>query len=313
MNYSLPPVRMDSQPMTASALGQQIDWGLRERKMPELWKRSQGEGVLVIILDTGVPSHRDLPTPLFSYNFTGSTSKFDHNAHQTHCAGIVSALNNDDGVVGWAPQATLAHIKVLNDIGMGSTSWIERGIQQATKSWIARRKDFIGCIISMSLGGIYDEGQEQALMRAQDAGILVVAAAGNSGFRNRSSTVDHPGASEHTIGVAAYRRDGAIADFSSGGPEVDIAMPGEQILSTIPGNKYQVMSGTSMATPAAAGLLACALASRPGDDEIRTAEGMRNFLKLHAEDRGDLGKDDRFGFGVPIADQLIRAPEYWFF
>jgi subtilisin len=90
-------------------------------------------------------------------------------------------------------------------------------------------------------------------------------------------------------------------------------MPGEEILSTVPGNKYQVMSGTSMATPAAAGLLACALSSRPNDEEIRTIEGMREFLKNHAEDRGQLGKDNRFGFGVPIAEDLVRDQEYWFF
>ncbi len=313
-NYQLPPVRKDSPPMTTSAMGQQTDWGLRERRMPELWNRSAGEGILVIILDTGVPQHRDLPKPLFTFNFSSSLSKFDHNAHQTHCAGIVAAENNELGVVGWAPKATLAHVKVLNDNGVGSTSWIEQGIRQSTRAWIARRKDFAGCIMSMSLGGPFDEDQEDAIMRAEESGIVIVAAAGNSGFgRGKSSTVDHPGASPLTIGVAAYRRDGKIAKFSSGGPEVDIAMPGEEILSTVPGNKYQVMSGTSMATPAAAGLLACALSSRPNDEKIRTIEGMREFLKNHAEDRGQLGKDNRFGFGVPIAEDLVRDQEYWFF
>lgn len=312
--YFLPPVRLDSQPMNAHALAQQIDWGLRERAMPEIWQRSAGEGVLVIILDTGVPRHQDLPTPLFSYNFTDARSKFDVNAHQTHCAGIVAAINNYDGVVGWAPQATLAHIKVLGDRGSGRSDWIARGIQTAIKEWKQRRSDFVGCIISMSLGGGFDQSQEDAIIAANEEDILVIAAAGNSGFRTgRGSTVDHPGASQHTIGVAAYRRDGNIATFSSGGPEVDIALPGEEILSTVPGNRYQVMSGTSMATPAAAGLIACILASRPHDNHIRNVAGLRTFIQLHAEDRGELGKDNRFGFGVPRADELVRDPEYWFF
>ena len=312
-NFQLPPVRRDSSPMNASALAQQIDWGLRERSMPEIWKRSAGEGVLVIILDTGVPDHKDLPKPLFTYNFTNSRSKFDSNAHQTHCAGIVAAMNNDDGVVGWAPKATLAHIKVLGDRGNGQSNWISRGIETAIEQWTQRKSDFAGCIISMSLGGSFDEGQENALEAANEAGIVVIAAAGNSGFRGGQSTVDHPGASKHTIGVAAYRRDGNIAKFSSGGPEVDIAMPGEEILSTVPGNKYQVMSGTSMATPAAAGLIACVLGSRPHDSSIRNAAGLREFLRSHAEDRGELGKDNRFGFGVPTVEDLVRDPEYWFF
>ena len=312
-NYKLPPVRKDSQPMSAMALAQQIDWGLRERNMPEVWKRSAGAGVLVIVLDTGVPQHKDLPDPVFTANFTNSRSKFDRNSHQTHCAGIIAAKNDNDGVVGWAHEADLAHIKVLGDNGSGMTTWIQRGIQQAVKLWRARRNDYVGCIISMSLGGGFDQDQENAIIEANEAEILVVAATGNSGFQGGQSTVDHPGASKHTLGVAAYRRDGEIARFSSGGPEVDIAMPGEEILSTVPGNQYQVMSGTSMATPAAAGLLACMLSSRPNDYSIRNLDGLREFIKQHAEDRGGLGKDSRFGFGVPSATDLVRDPEYWMF
>lgn len=311
--YFIPPVRRDSAPMNASALSQQIDWGLREHKMPELWKRSAGEGVLVIVLDTGVPQHDDLPLPVFTKNFTSDNSEFDRNGHQTHCSGIVAAMNNQSGVVGWAPKADLAHVKVLSDQGGGLSTWIVSGIDYAISQWQKRKHQYVGCLLSMSLGGPFDRGQEAALKRVADAGIVVVAAAGNSGYRNGRSSVDHPGASKHTLAVAAYRSDGNIARFSSGGREVDIAMPGEEILSTIPGNRYQVMSGTSMATPAAAGLLACVIASRPMDKSIHTALGMREFLKHSVDDRGDLGKDDRFGFGVPKGSELIRDPEYWFF
>lgn len=311
--YHIPPVRLDSSPMDAHSLSQQIDWGLRERKMPDIWKWCSGSGVLVVVLDTGVPQHRDLPAPAFEYNFTDSSTPYDRNGHQTHCAGIVAAKNDQDGVVGWSPEATLGHIKVLGDRGGGLSPWITRGIRTATEEWKKRKSDYVGCVISMSLGGEYNAEQEQAIIEANEAGALVVAAAGNSGYRGGRSTVDHPGASAYSIGVAAYRNDGAIANFSSGGPEVDIAMPGEEILSTVPGNRYQVMSGTSMATPAAAGLLACILSSRPRDNSIRSIRGMREFLKAHSEDRGQLGKDNRFGFGVPKAIEMVRNPEYWFF
>ena len=311
--YQLPPVRLDSPPMDAASLSQQTDWGLREHRMPDLWKRSAGEGILVIVLDTGVPRHVDLPEPLFTANFTSDSSAIDRNGHQTHCSGIVAAKNDENGVVGWAPEATLAHIKVLSDRGSGRSDWIEAGVRHGIKLWNQRKSDFVGCVMSMSLGGRFDPRQEQAIIAAGEAGILVVAAAGNSGFRGGRSTVDHPGASQHTLGIAAYRSDGKIAQFSSGGPEVDIAMPGAEILSTVPGDRYQVMSGTSMATPAAAGLLACILASRPFDSDIRTMDGMRNFLTQSVIDRGAVGKDNRFGFGVPDAEQLIRDPEYWFF
>ncbi len=311
--YTNPPIRFDSETLDAHRLAQQIDWGQRERSMPEIWKRSSGTGVLVIILDTGVPQHKDLPEAAFTYNFSDSSSPFDRNGHQTHCAGIVGAKNNQDGVVGWAPGADMGHIKVLGDRGGGLSTWIAQGIRTAPNEWTKRKVDYVGCIISMSLGGGFDADQEQAIVEANAAGVLVVAATGNSGFRRGQSTVDHPGASNHTLGVAAYRRDGDIAEFSSSGPQVDIAMPGEEVLSTFPGNQYRVMSGTSMATPAAAGLLACILASRPRDESIRNVDGMRNFLAKHSEDRGQLGKDNRFGFGVPNAAELVRDPEYWFF
>jgi subtilisin family serine protease len=299
--------------MNSSALAQQVDWGLREHGMPEIWQRSSGKGVLVIILDTGVPKHDDLAEPLFTENFTTDASSIDRNGHQTHCAGIVAAMNNDAGVVGWAPDVTLAHIKVLNDRGSGRSNWIESGIRYGTDQWRKHQSDFVGCVMSMSLGGQYDEGQERAIVEAEASGIVVVAAAGNSGFQDNGSTVDHPGASQNTIGVAAYRSDGEIARFSSGGPEVDIAMPGEEILSTVPGNRYQVMSGTSMATPAAAGLIACVLSSRPMDQSIRSTSGMREFFESSVDDRGAQGKDDRFGFGVPKVEQLVRDPEFWMF
>lgn len=311
--YRIPPVRYDSSPMAARMLAQQIDWGLHERSMPDIWNWCAGSGVLVVILDTGIPQHSDLPEPVFAYNFSDSGTAFDRNGHQTHCAGIVAAKNDRDGVVGWAPEATLGHIKVLGDRGGGLATWIARGIRTATAEWKKRKADFVGCVISMSLGGEFDVEQQQAIIEANESGALVVAAAGNSGYRGGRSTVDHPGASSYTLGVAAYRKDRNIADFSSGGPEVDIAMPGEEILSTVPRNQYQVMSGTSMATPAAAGLLACVLSSRPRDPSIRSVRGMRAFLKEHSEDRGQLGHDYRFGFGVPNATELVRNPEYWFF
>ena len=150
-DYKLPPVRRDSEPMDASAFSQNTDWGLVEHRMPELWKRSQGKDMLVIVLDTGVPEHTDLPDPLFTANFTSDRSESDRNGHQTHCAGIVAAKNNEFGVVGWAPQATLPHIKVLGDYGVGRSDWVEKGIRYAIHRCRKVRDDFAGCIISKEI------------------------------------------------------------------------------------------------------------------------------------------------------------------
>ena len=148
--YTIPPVRFDSPPMDARMLSQQMDWGLREHNMPKLWKRSAGQGVLVIVLDTGVPRHSDLPKSVFTANMTNDASELDRNGHQTHCAGIVAAQNDQQGVVGWAPEADLAHIKVLSDQGSGRSTWISAGIDFAIMQWKLRKSDYTACIISMS-------------------------------------------------------------------------------------------------------------------------------------------------------------------
>lgn len=297
----IPPIRFDSAPGDMTAMAEH-DWGLIEREMPKEWEEGDGKNVIVFVLDTGCPEHRNLPDPVFKENFTNSRTVYDRNGHHTHCAGIVHQ---------WAPKADLAHFKVLGDNGSGSTTWGTRAINRVIELWEGGLKDkYDGCVISMSLGGPYDREQDEALKRAEAAGIVIPAAAGNSGA---NAGVDSPGDSTATLGVAAYRKDGDISTFSSGGPEVDFAMPGEHILSTYLNNQYRVLSGTSMATPALAGLIACAISSRPKDDWIKNTKGMRELLSKHAEDRGKEGKDNRFGIGVPNADHAVRDPEWWFF
>lgn len=297
----IPPFRFDSDAASMLTLAEH-DWGLIERDLPDEWKEGAGEGVIVFVLDTGVPEHKDLPTPKAEMNFTNSRTKYDRQGHHSHCAGIVHQ---------WAPKADLAHFKVLGDNGSGATTWITAAINRVTELWEGGLKnEYKGCVISLSLGGPNDRDQDAACKRAEAAGICLCAAAGNSGA---NAGVDSPGDSKATLGTASYRRDGNISTFSSGGPEVDFGMPGEQILSTYLNNQYRVLSGTSMATPALAGLVACAISSRPDDDWIKNTEGMRNLLMENAEDRGNPGKDNRFGYGVPNAPEAIRNPEWWYF
>lgn len=307
--YRIPPVVYESDVMSASALSQVVDWGVKERKMPEQWEKSAGEGVLVVVCDTGAPRHKDLPPSIFEHNFTASPVIHDRQAHQTHVSGIIGARNNDDGVVGWAPKCDIGHCKVLGDNGAGQGSWIAAGIRKAISEYKSRKADYVGCVINLSIGGPYDADEDRACREAEEAGIIVCAAAGNSGA---GAGVDAPGMFQTTLAIAAYRADGEIARFSSGGPEVDFAMPGDAILSTVPNDQYQVMSGTSMATPAAAGLIACALSSRPNDKELRHYTGLKAFLATHAEDRGSLGKDNRFGLGVPTAEDIIQDQDNLF-
>jgi subtilisin family serine protease len=142
-----------------------------------------------------------------------------------------------------------------------------------------------------------------------EKGSIVVAAAGNSGFNGSRNTIGWPGKYLESICVGATRSDGKIASFSSGGREMDVACPGQDIVSASTNRGYVSMSGTSMATPFFAGLLALVveLMRREGNARFTGVEAVRAFLAQYCEDRGTPGKDPSFGLGVPIATKIVEA------
>lgn len=196
----------------------------------------------------------------------------DDHYHGTHVAGTIGALDNGLGVVGVAPGARIWAVKVLNKNGSGYSSWIIAGID-----WVAANADTIE-VANMSLGGGgFSQAEYDAIQGAVNAGVAFAVAAGNEdddannyspgGFDNVlsvSALADFNGLPDG--GAASTCRsdvDDTLADFSNWGPEVDIAAPGVCIMSTYPleQGEYGTISGTSMASPHAAGALAL-LASR---------------------------------------------------
>ena len=168
-------------------------------------------------------------------------------AMAAHCAGTIGAPINGVGVVGVAPEASLYAVKVLSNAGSGQWSWLIAGL-----NWCIQNKMRIA---SMSLGG---GGAPTALETmcntAFGAGVLLVAAAGNSG--PGMGTVGFPGKYKNVIAVSAIDSSNVIASFSSRGPEVEICAPGVKVLSTVPGGGYGNKSGTSMACPHVSGAAA---------------------------------------------------------
>lgn len=160
----------------------------------------------------------------------------------------VAALDNEIGVIGVAPQASLLIGKVLRDDGRGSFDWITNGINWAV--------DQGADIISMSLGGPSPYNKmKQAIDRAIAAGVIVVAAAGNDGS-NRRDNVNYPGNYADVICVGSIDRSRQRSRFSSVGMNIDIMAPGGMVRSTwIPPRAYHTISGTSMATPFVSGAL----------------------------------------------------------
>ena len=301
--HRLPPMILGEHIYSANELSEIVDWGLDSNAIPDLWKKTKGNGVKVAIIDTGQPDHPDLPEPYAVENFSRSRSPYDKQGHSTHVAGTLAAKLNGVGVVGVAPECLLGFYKALGDDGSGGSSAIVRSI------YAALRDD--SDILSMSLGSsMMDQQIAQACKDAVDAGKFVVCAAGNDGRRGNQNTIGYPAKLDFTVAIAAYNREGKISDFSSRGPQIDAAFPGEDILSTWPGGGFRRISGTSMATPFASGLVALRLAFQRANSsakQIRNNADLKAELRDTAQDRGPAGHDHDWGWGIPDPDGFVRG------
>jgi len=285
------------------ALEEQYLWGMDrifgdESFVFPTWGTSTGYGVKVAILDTGIDgTHSDLEGKVAGgHDFTGIGSYSDDNGHGTHVSGTVAAIySNNIGVYGVAPSASLYAVKVLDSTGSGYLEWIIAGIEWA----ITNKID----VINMSLGTTSDmQSLEDACNAAYEEGILIVAAAGNSGNKpGNRDTVEYPGGYASVIAVAASDSNDARASFSSTGPDVELIAPGVSILSSILGGGYAYYSGTSMASPHVAGVAALVLAA---NSELTNVQ-VRSILQQTAENLGL--KQEHQGYGLVRADLAVQA------
>jgi subtilisin family serine protease len=258
------------------------------------WDVTTGGGTTVAVIDTGADlSHPDLRDNLWHnpreipgngvdddangfvddvngadfVNRDGDPS--DDNGHGTHVAGILAARgNNRVGVAGVAQRAKIMVIKALGPDAVGSAATMAEAVRYAVANG-AR-------IINMSVSGTSrSQAFEEAVQAASDAGAIMVVAAGNSGH-DLDVQPEYPAAfpAAHVVAVAATGRTGKIIGISNrGAGTVDIAAPGQSILSTAKGGDYEFRSGTSMAAPQVAGTLALMAAARPdlGADALQAA------------------------------------------
>lgn len=302
-----PKIALIEPDAIAHATVETLGWGVERIGAPIVHQDNTGVGVKVAIVDTGI----DYTHPDLAANYMGGKDfvnndddPMDDNGHGTHCAGIVAAVDNEIGVIGVAPGASLYAAKVLDASGSGSYSTIIAGIDWAVTQGVH--------IISMSLGG--DSGLssfENACNNAYSAGVLVVAAAGND-YKGNSriewDTVDYPARYSSVIAVGATDSNNIKASFSSTGPAVELAAPGVSIFSTYLGG-YATASGTSMACPHVAGAAALVFASpaNPGDTDGWQASEVRAKLTATADDLGAAGFDYWYGYGLVDADEAASA------
>jgi len=256
---------------------------------PEAWATQTGrDNVLVAIIDTGIDyDHEDLKDNMWrnpgesgggkenngvdddnngfkddyrGWNFiTENNDPYDDNQHGTHCAGIVGAVgNNGKGIAGVNWKVKLVALKFLSLEGSGTTDDAAEAIIYAAKMGIKVLSNSWG-------GGDNSRTLQDAIQFAHDNGVLFLAAAGNESS-NTDATANYP--SNYTVpnvvSVASSDRNEALSSFSNFGRRtVDLAAPGSSILSAQPLSRYQLLSGTSMATPHVAGAAALIWAQYP--------------------------------------------------
>jgi subtilisin family serine protease len=270
-------------------------WGVKHIGAGNVHPTNFGSGIKVAVFDSGI----DCTHPDLDGNCAGGidfvnddNDPMDDNGHGTHVAGTVAAEDNGTGVVGVAPGATLYAVKVMNESGSGSFSdiiaaleWaVDNGIQVTNHSY--GTPSYPGSIV------------EAAFDNAYAAGVVHIAAAGNSGqCSGTTDTVEWPGRFDSVVAVAATYSNDTRPCFSSTGSDVEIAAPGIGINSTRLGGGYTVKSGTSMASPHVAGTAALVIASG-----VTSPPDVRQRLRDTAIDLGPPGPDTHFGYGLVDAE-----------
>lgn len=286
-------------------LAETMDYNHQMMNIPAMWKVTKGEGVKLVILDTGMPNHNDLsPNTVVSKSFINNYLE-DKNGHSTHCGGIIAAIaGNGMGVAGIAPEVDDIYGAVLDSSGSGSIAQIVAGIYWAVDEVKAD-------IISMSLGIDASSSVIPSLKKACDyaysKGVTIFAAAGNE-----AGKVGQPAQYDSVYAVAAVNNKMEHARFSNMGDSVDFAAGGVDVYSTYLNNSYAKLSGTSMATPACAAVAALIFAKHLKDGKRLTPAELGDHLKRIAYDVNGDGFDQIFGFGIPIfqnSDTPDEAPD----
>lgn len=303
------------------------DWGVTQVRADEVHATGNlGLGVRVAVIDSGIDcDHLDLAVNCeHGWNYvTDSPNADDDYGHGTHVAGTVAARldGTTAGVVGVAPGATVVAYKTLDAAGVGTWS---RHIAAIDDIW--NNGDPTADIVNMSIGrGDYSSTAELAMQRAYEAGILLVAAAGNSGnCAGKGSNVAYPALFGSVIAVAAIDSANVRPCWSSTGAAVELSAPGVSVFSTWPSDMsasyldpqpvcedgdgdgdldchYKFGSGTSMSAPHVAGAAALVLAAgvlTDDDGQYGVANELRQQLAATAVDLGTSGRDPQYGYGL---------------
>jgi len=299
-------------PTAASADGvRDREYWLDEFGIRAAWNTTQGQGVTIAVIDTGVDgSAPDLAGAVVGgTDFSGLGSPNGQtpvgsvsSEHGTMVASLAAGrgTGGSNGVIGSAPAASILSISI--GFGEGSTSSDDQIAQAVT--WAV---DNGADVINMSLTRNtldWPKSWDTAFLYAMQHDVVIVAAAGNRG--SGTTTVGAPATMPGVLTVAGVDINGeASFDASSQGITIGVAAPSENLVGVVPGGGYTVWNGTSGATPIVSGIVALVMAAHPGLD----AANVINRIVTTARDAGSPGTDAIYGFGLIDAQAAVTAPD----
>ena len=303
---------------------------------PEAWNITTGSRAIVVgVIDTGIDyTHPDLAANIWTnpgeiagngvdddangfvddvhgYDFANNDGDpMDDHYHGTHVSGTIGAVgNNGTGVAGVSWNVSLMALKFLDASGSGWDSDAIRAVNYAT---MMRMTYGVNVRVTSNSwgGGSYDTGLLDAINVGGAAGIMFVAAAGNDG-QNTDVSPNYPASydSAAIVSVAATDKNDSLAWFSNYGlTSVDLAAPGVSITSTLPGNRYGTLSGTSMATPHVSGVAALALAVDPSLTVAQLKSSLLDNVDLIPALAGRTAAGGRLNAAAVVSSLVVGGP-----
>ena len=315
------PLTIGAVPARADAVRNAQQWVLDALNVQPAWSVTQGQGVTVAVIDSGVnPDVSDLAGSVITGpNYTGvDTPESNPNwgVHGTWMASLIAGHGHDgggSGIIGVAPKSRVLSIRVITDSTDPNFSRYQREPQARIQSELARAIQYAishgAQVISMSLGyGLPSLPVRHALQDALNRGVVIVASSGNSGDATTGHGSAHapysfPANYPGVLGVAAVGANGGAASFSSDNISVQVAAPGVEVPAQGRDGQYWLVSGTSPACALTAGVAALIKSAYPSlpPDMVREA------ITSSASNRPLSGYNDEVGFGTVDAAAALRA------
>ncbi len=266
-----------------------VQYGVSKIKADSAHGISTGKGIRVAVIDTGIDhNHKAMENKILIKSDFVDTDSAEFDVHGTSIAGIIASSSIENGITGVAPD-----VKII----AARACWKDLSNKAKTlcsSDTLAKAIDYAilnkAQIINLSLGGPKDNILSLLIRKADNAGIVIVAAAGNGG---PSGEPVYPAALTEVIAVSATDSNDKLYESSTRGAYIDMAAPGVEILSPAPGNSWQVVSGTSMAAAHVTGTIALILQENP---ELSPFQ-IKALLGSTSLDLGEKGKDKEFGEG----------------